>query len=233
MFSKKLHLFDLDDTLIETRPVYQKAQEIAIQMVFPHLTPAELAPRFKKIKFISKAFGSGLVEQYFSAFLVEEIAMSIPEKQVALTDLVRIYYEKYWPAIKAKPGAKEWLRSLQAKGLYIGLISNGNVELQKKKLALTGLEGFFPESVQWISGAYAPEFKKPSTHMFEEALAHFCLKKEEAVYYGNITADMLGANLSGMSSYLMGKVEDGLEQIAIADKTFTNWCDLTQEGEKC
>ncbi len=233
MVLKKLHLFDLDDTLIETRPVYQKAQEIAIQMVFPELTSEQLAPRFKKIKFISKAFGSGLVEQYFQAFLVEETTLNSEQKEKALEDLVRIYFSEYWPAIKAKPGAKDWLRLLQSKGLNIGLISNGKVELQNKKLALTGLDEFFPEPVRWVSGAYPPEFKKPSTYMFEKALNHFGSTKEEAIYYGNITGDMLGANLTGMTSFLMGKVEEGLEKIAIADQTFTSWLDLIKEEGKC
>lgn len=223
----RLHLFDLDDTLIVTRPAYLAAQDYALQTVFG---VEGLEPRRNRLRYISKTYGSSQVELYLDAFLWEEAA-SPAEKQRWKEQWLAAYHERYWLGLTAQPGVAAYLQRLQGQGKFLGIVSNGGRATQDKKILATGLADFFPPEVRWVSGDFAPEHKKPSPYMIQQALTHFGLLPEQACYYGNIAEDMLAARLAGITALRLGAEEDHLPQVAKADQVFLEWAHWG--GEAC
>ncbi len=220
----QLHLFDLDDTLIVTRPAYLAAQEFALQTVFGL---EGLEPRRARLRTLSKAFGSGLVEQYLDAFLWEEPTSPQEKKQQKETWLAA-YQERYWAGLTSQPGVRDYLAGLQRRGKTLGIVSNGVRATQDKKIQAARLEEWFPPAARFVSGDYAPEHKKPSPYMIGQAMAHFGQTPDQACYYGNIAEDMISARMAGVRAIRLGAEEADLPPVAQADLVIRGWAELQE-----
>ncbi len=224
----QLHLFDLDDTLIQTRPIYLAAQQAAIEQAFPHQSASEAQQRTARMAYLSKKFGSSLVDQYLDAFLHEE-SSDIQQRQALKEQLLQVYSQEYWGKLKIQPQAIAWLERLQKEGRFLGLVSNGIPQLQAEKLKRTGLADWFPSERQWISGNFPPACKKPSPYLLEKALAYFQVAPQGAVYYGNIAEDVIAAHLAGMQCCFLGTPEPAAPALAQPDWSIANWAALLKE----
>ncbi|OGH00436.1 MAG: hypothetical protein A2600_05410 [Candidatus Lambdaproteobacteria bacterium RIFOXYD1_FULL_56_27] len=217
----KLHLFDLDDTLLQTRAAYYAAQEYAVDQLFE----AKLLPgreeAYGQMRWFSKRIGSVDPAAYMTAFLKNLDLYS----QENLHYLLSCYKEAYWSDLKPYPGALAYLESLVVEGKRLGLVSNGKTSTQLKKVRSAGLERFFPAECRFISGDYDWDQKKPNPYMLELALERFGVTKEEAIYYGNTQDDVLAANLAGITSLLFGpeQIENNAPEIAKPDLQRTAW----------
>ena len=111
---------------------------------------------------------------------------------------LRVMYdisEKIW---KPEPDALEILRTLQAKGVWIGLISNAPDDENVQNLIDMG--GFRPYLDLILSSA-AFGYGKPSPDIFNYALDALGVAASEPVMVGDtLRTDILGANQSGMRS---------------------------------
>jgi len=103
-----------------------------------------------------------------------------------------VYWDQHlWEYAVAMPHAIKTLSYLKEK-YFIGLISNGVSDGQRKKVKQSGLDRFFTAENIAVSGDYG--IKKPDPRFFWKACEKFGVKPEESVYVGDLFyRDVLGA----------------------------------------
>lgn len=79
------------------------------------------------------------------------------------------------------PFAIPTLRAVKEKGLKVGLITNGQRDVQSKKLEMLGLEDCFDEII--ISGDY--DFAKPDERIFRLMAERLGIETSEMLYIGD------------------------------------------------
>ncbi len=55
----RFHIFDLDDTLLNTSLAYTTAQKIALQKAFPSIAKQTLLGYINQLRWLSRQFGTG------------------------------------------------------------------------------------------------------------------------------------------------------------------------------
>ncbi len=222
-----LHIFDLDDTLINTRAAYYSAQEEAVRKVLPELTGAPLLSALQDLKWLCRVFGSGNTESYFAAFIASQPNLNATDTSSAAL-LTTVYQDAFQLNLRPLDRVRHYLKTLQTSGKQLALVSNGTKASQLKKLHLTGFADFFPDKQCFISETYLPSQKKPSPHMIELACQSVDIDPGRSVFYGNSAEDILAGNLAGVTTVLIGKdnsVDDTLPEIGQPDFRLDNWLD--------
>ena len=230
--SYKLHIFDLDDTLINTSQNYKMAQEKAIRLVLKKWMREENS---SQIHWLCRQFGSGQPELFFSAFVKLYVLKSIPDSKSThnlaeeiTIKLVEIYNRIYWKNLIAFDGAISWLKTLSELGRVLYLASNGKYRQQIKKLNATNLMPFFQKNQVLVSSQFETHKKKPSPFMLERILLLANMNKRDALFYGNIESDILAGKLAGIST-AFHKI--GPDPQLKADFRFKSWSLFSNQND--
>lgn len=224
-FNFELFIFDLDDTLINTRESYHLAQTKAVKETFPHLTPLELDSCLPDLKWFCNIFGSGNPNQYFSAFL-ENLPALFVNSDENLQSLLEIYHKQFWSRLTCFNNAQVFLNNLRGKTKTLAIASNGIADSQRKKLGLTGLNSYFNREHCFISGSYDSALKKPSPFLIQQACRKTGIPPDHAIFFGNTISDIVAGNLAGVTTVYFGpsKVDSSaLPNIANPDMTWEKW----------
>ena len=109
-------------------------------------------------------------------------------------------YEAGWTVFEEVPST---LESLMRRGVRLGVISNGNVEQQTRKLERMNLLRYFePVSISESLG-----FAKPDRVIFQTAAARMGCSVEECVHAGDsLTADVQGTLGAGMGAVWLNRL---------------------------
>ena len=190
-------IFDLDDTLYSEKEYVKSGY-----------------------KAVSGYLGGEYEEKLWSFF--EEGRSAIDEllKELGHEDKkaeVLEVYRSHKPAIHLYPGVAEMIEELKAKGIKVGIISDGRPEGQRKKLDALGLEVDDVIITDELGGV---QFRKPCDIAFRILVTRWRLNPADVVYIGdNPTKDFQAPQQLGMKS-LWFMNEDGL----YADATgFDRW----------
>lgn len=221
----QLHLFDLDDTLINTKAAYRFAQETAIKNYYDDLPSDILNSTFPSLHLLCQEFGSGKVESYLSAFL-DAYPKIFPKKEDTVERLLQIYYRTFYNTLTCFEGCIAFLKTLKNAGKTVALVTNGLSESQNKKLELTGLSSFFTNSQRYISADFKPDEKKPSPFMIRKAFQDSNTRPSDVAFYGNSVGDMIAGKLAGVSCIHVAASTPLPEKIAEVSKpvwTIPNW----------
>ena len=190
-------LFDADGTLWD----FDGSAKIAMQIVFErrgYTFSDEIFARYEEIN-------RGMWEKYergemardqvlterFDVFFAEQ---GIDAEGAGFENEFRVELEEnpLW-----MPGAREVLTELRPDcKMYI--ITNGVASTQRKRIALTGLD-------RYVDGFFISEeigAQKPQEAFFDYVLTHIepCPKEEILLVGDSLSADILGANHSGIAS---------------------------------
>jgi phosphoglycolate phosphatase len=92
------------------------------------------------------------------------------------------------------PGVVETLTALQGRGKRLAVISNKNVDLCRKLLALLGADGYFAA----ILGADSLPFRKPSPEPVLKLLADFGVPPQQAMMVGDSINDIAAGQGAGV-----------------------------------
>lgn len=179
----KLIIFDLDGTLTDSLPDLTDAtNDMLVRFGRPLLTIGE----------VRKLVGQGarnLVERAMPGATEGEIAgglkVFLDYNDAHIADKTRLY-----------PGVKETLDRLRADGRQMAVISNKNVALCRKLLALLGIGEYFAE----VLGADSLPFRKPSPEPVLKLLRDFCVETREAVLVGDSINDVAAGNGAGVTT---------------------------------
>lgn len=187
-------IFDLDDTLYDSMQPFNQAY----QKNLPHMA-AEISVDQFYLK--SRAISDALFEkQQLGQIDIKEVqkiriinAAKVFGYEVT-EDLARAFqdtYAYYQGQLTLMEGYAAFFKECQEQGIFLGVITNGPGDLQRKKLKSLKLTQYIPEKYWLISGEV--DLMKPQREIFE----HYQQKHQlaQAVYVGDsFENDVVGAN---------------------------------------
>jgi putative hydrolase of the HAD superfamily len=189
-------LFDLDDTLHDdTRAFHGAAEEVAREVAAEHGIDALAL----KEAYIAEATGfwhrlsrgqlqtrmQHLREQLWTAAL-EEVGIADRDLAVRSADNYHEYRKRYFSPF---PGTVDVLRTLRARGLKLGIVTNGFSETHREKIALLQIGEYFdalfmPDEVGML---------KPDPLLF----AHACTSMGSSPLHAAMVGDRYDRDVRG------------------------------------
>lgn len=188
-----LHLFDLDDTLINTANSYLLAYHKLLQNIFVNTSISP--PSFQKIDIFCRFFGSGKPE----VVLPNLFSYYHYKYKKDLKDLVAMFWEEFWSNLQVFPNAVEYLFLLQQYQKKLAIVSNGDFQKQKQKIQNADLQHFFTTDSLFISSDFEKFEAKPASFMLELAMKRNSVSPECTIFYGNSDSDILAGKLAKVS----------------------------------
>lgn len=194
----QLFLFDLDDTLLDFRASEHLSFQHTMQVLGLDTLPDGLFARYQAINVaLWRSFELGevtkdflKVERFRMTFLAHELALD-PDEASA------IYIASLANTVVLIDGAKEVCAALAAIG-EVGIITNGAEQVQKLRIASSGLQ----EHLSFVVTSEACGHAKPDVRFFEYAaqMARPVQKEQMIIIGDRLDADILGANRYGIDS---------------------------------
>ena len=183
---KKLLIFDLDGTLIDTLEDLKNSVNYALTLRnYPQRTLEE----------IRKAIGNGVAKL---------VARSIPDNESnpdyidTLNDFRKHYSKNSCVFTKPYDGMYDVLFNLKSKGFILTVATN-----KLTSVARPMINGFFPELFDFIQGDEPNMDRKPAPMMVESLCKRFAVDKKDAFYIGDTNVDMETAINSGVDYVLV------------------------------
>jgi putative hydrolase of the HAD superfamily len=121
--------------------------------------------------------------------------------EASLADrLLAHFWQRFDSHCQLSAGTLETLAELRRRGMKLGVITNGPREMQRRKLAVLGLERSFDTVV--VSGEEG--VRKPDAEIFRRALGRLGVAAHEALFVGDHpVADVEGAHGAGLLAVWM------------------------------
>jgi len=180
-------IFDLDDTLYPERDYVLSGLEAVAAWAEVNLG----IPREEGLAELWRLFEDGVRGHIFDGWLESRDL----ESNGWIRQMVQVYRE-HNPSIEPYSGVPELLQRLRS-SYCLGLVSDGYVEVQRKKLASLKLTPLFHVLV--FSDEWGEEAWKPDRRPFETVLERLGTKGLEAVYVAdNPNKDFIGARQLSM-----------------------------------
>ena len=194
----QLFLFDLDDTLLD----YQQSERLcftqALQEIGFLADASALFGQFQAINFeLWRRFEAGAISR--EHLKAERWRRTFLENQLELDHALasRLYLESFSDSVVLVDGAEQVCEALAAIG-EVGVITNGVDEVQKRRLAASGLL----RHISFVSTSEAAGFAKPDIRFFEHTarLARPFDKRQALIIGDRLEADIAGAMQYGIDS---------------------------------
>lgn len=199
---KRLILFDLDGTLVDTLEDLRKAVNFALlKYSFPIKTKEE----------IRKAIGNGTIK------LIERSAPVGTDEETlkALHKTFKEFYvENIGQGTHPYKGITSLLISLKTKGYKLGVVSNKDNEPTIKII-----NDMFTGIFDYVQGSYMEHPKKPDPYLFNKIILESKFKKEEITYIGDTNVDEESALNSGLDYVLVSYGYRTLDELKKQVKT--------------
>jgi putative hydrolase of the HAD superfamily len=197
---RRMIFFDLDGTLLDDERAIAGGLK-ALGAVYADVIPNRsetLAIRWRQ-----------LLDRHFPRYLAGELSMR-EQRRARIRDLFEgdssmrasdencdrafsVYLDAYEQSWTCFPDAMEMLASLSH--VPLGIITNGDIDQQTRKVAHTGLASFF--SVVVVSSEAG--ISKPDARIFAEACRRAGVAPSEAIYVGdNWNVDIVGGLAAGL-----------------------------------
>ena len=206
----RVALFDLDETLFAHREAVRAGIAAHLAAEYPDIDPTGQQDRWDELE-----------ELHYSRYLTGELDYLGQRRARArgfLTPLgieladdaaAEAWFENYLAGYRAAwslfADTLPCLDTLDAAGVRVGLITNGELDFQLAKLDATGLTGRFEFIV--ASGEFG--IPKPDPLIFHHACSLFEVEPAEALYVGDrLATDALGAAAAGLTGVWLDR--DGL-----------------------
>lgn len=188
MYRWRAIIFDLDDTLYPERDyVLSGFRAVAAW------AEARLAiPAAEGYAALAHLFANGVRGNTFNEWL------AIYQQPVGLVPELVTVYREHAPELHPFPGIPELLDALRLHCL-LGLLGDGYLDVQRKKLAALGLAHRFDAIV--FTDEFGRDAWKPDPRAFLTIIERLGVHATEAVYVGdNYLKDFLGARRTGMGT---------------------------------
>jgi putative hydrolase of the HAD superfamily len=187
----KAILFDLDGTLFDRDGCFRELVER--QYVFFGETLAHI-PRETYIERVIELDAHGYVDK---AVVYRDVARLFELPDAFAQRLLEHFRETYTSLCRGFPEIPSALAALRAKGLKLGVITNGSTQMQEMKIRQLGFEDFF----DCVLISDREGLRKPDPRIFELALERLGVTAGEAWYVGDHpVADVRGAFDAGLTA---------------------------------
>ncbi|MBQ3069505.1 MAG: riboflavin biosynthesis protein RibF [Clostridia bacterium] len=188
-------LFDFDDTLQNRPAAFHRYAVYFLSTYAPHLTGEAFDDALRVIKALNN---SGYVD-YIRFFTEMPKAVGVtapPPAEVLFKE-----YQRIFPTyVQLFDGARDTLEALRAKGYLLGIVTNGPLVQQHRKLDVSGLRPLLDTVAVSTEEAVA----KPDTELFLRAAARLGLAPSQCVFVGDHPQnDIDGALTAGMQAIFL------------------------------
>lgn len=183
---KKLIIFDLDGTLINTLEDLNASVNFALDTFsYPHRSLAQTRSDIGNgvAKLIERSIPDGIHN---------------PQYEKCLEIFKSHYREHYFDKSLPYPQIKEVLWELKRRGYTLAVVSNKFDEGAKKLV-----NHFYPEIFSYIQGEVDFLKKKPSPEMIDFVIKNATFSKKEAIYIGDTNVDYESASNAGIDVILV------------------------------
>lgn len=196
--------FDLDDTLYDHLAPFQGAltQILHTPSDFPYEKAYHRMRYYSDL--LSDQFGGtptsepelGQLRHGRFKLALEEFGLHLSEEQAA--SVQQAYYNKQFEIVLFK-GVKELIQALQSKSIFVGIITNGPLPHQMRKIEALNLKTLIPIENFFVSGDVG--FTKPDVGMFDHVASKLELTPAHCYYIGDSWRnDVIGALDAGWKS---------------------------------
>ncbi len=211
----RMVFFDLDDTLVDTSVLAEKARKQAITNMIRAGMPVSPDEAYSELIELIREYGSNFPHHF--DYLLRRLELPHNPKWIAAG--VIGYHNTKFTYLNTVRGVRKTLLRLREMGIKLGVITDGNPVKQWEKILRTEIDDYFDTVV--ISDFLG--VKKPHKKIFEKALDCCKAKAGEAVMVGDrLYTDIYGAKSVGMVTiwFRYGKhVRDDVDYISYADFT--------------
>ena len=202
-------LLDLDDTLIKSGQIYDKAMfhtakymstkyKIDLDLLYENLQ--------RQYMIVSRSFPN--VHTRHSRILLYRAALDYLGIKYDLSDLPKLemmYWDYFLKHIEVYDHVHSTLKTLHDGGIKIAIVSDGDLSLRIRKTEAAGLLNHVDEVV----ASEEVVFEKPFSAIFTLALSRLGLEPHQAVMIGNnYTSDIRGAQLVGIKAGIFDPAKD-------------------------
>lgn len=194
-------LFDLDDTLFAHRRAVDIGIGAHLAATLPAVDRAAEAVRWHELeeehypRYLSGELDLLAQRRVRSRALLKPLGVELPTDAEA-DAWYDTYYLEYRRAWSLHDDALPCLDQLDAAGIRVGVITNGDLDFQTEKLDAVGLSARLEHVI--ASGALG--FAKPDPRIFTHACAVFGVPPAEAMYVGDrLRTDAIGAARAGLT----------------------------------
>ena len=183
---KKLLIFDLDGTLVDTL--------VDLKNAVNHALLLKNYPK-RSLEQIRKAIGNGVAK-----LVARSIPNGVdnPDYEQTLSEFRKYYSIHSNDYTKPYPGVHEQLINLKNQGYIIAVATNKLTEISRPLL-----NGFYPNIFDFIQGDEPGMDRKPAPMMIETICQKFNIDKIDAFYIGDTNVDMETAENSGVDYVLV------------------------------
>lgn len=210
-------LFDLDCTLIERRKSLHKYAERFIDDYRSQLDTHDVG---STAAFIIQADRGGYREEE----RYREIASGLDWNSPPSPEEIKEHWWEFTPRDAVlMDDAVEVLDELQARRIRLGMVTNGSIRMQSKKIETLQIAGYF----QKIVVSEEAGVDKPDPKIFRDALAGLDVAPEEAWFVGDHPEkDIMGAQRLGMRAFWMEGWQDWPDGLDVPHTTIRCLGDL-------
>ncbi|MDA7735626.1 HAD-IA family hydrolase [Pelagibacteraceae bacterium] len=179
---KKLIIFDLDGTLVDSQTDILIANNLTLQK-FGYKTIS-----YHKVKSI---IGQGIMGNIIKSLAMQKIKASNQQKQDMYDYFFSYYKKNVYVKSKPYPGIKNLLNKLQ-KNYKLAVCSNKLEKLTKIVLQKSDLKKYF----DFVAGGDTFKFKKPHPSVLNNVVKKFKINKKDALFVGDSEHDYHAAQNS-------------------------------------
>jgi putative hydrolase of the HAD superfamily len=211
-------LFDLDGTLLDRQATFRHHLE---RQVARHRSWFSGVDAGRYVSDLLALDGNGTIDRD-AFYLAAELHCNLP---AGAADALRADFEEHYPeSCVAFPGVLDTLGLLRTHGLKLGVITNGRVLIQSRKIDGLRIRPF----LDCIVISEAAGVRKPDPRIFARALAQLDVPPSAAVFVGDHPdADVAGAQHSGL--YAVWKRDAFWSEPGQADLTIDEIAELPRK----
>ncbi|MNW23454.1 Pyrimidine 5'-nucleotidase YjjG [compost metagenome] len=144
--------------------------------------------------------------------LFQELLHTLPfkEEHVTVRQLLDYWHSEFVRHTTMMEGAEELLLDLRAQGFRLGLITNGSVAVQNRKLDQLQLRSYF----ETVIVSQAVRLDKPDRRIFELALQRIGATPQQTWYVGDHPVnDVQGASRAGLQTVWLEGFEEWPDEV--------------------
>jgi FMN phosphatase YigB (HAD superfamily) len=190
-------LWDLDDTLVNTRERTERSQARALAEI--GIAAPDIERGVRAWQRLYWYFDANDVIGILEAISYELNVKPSPIKMKKVAQNVR---NDWGSGVRVFPGVPATLEWFIKRGMLLGIVSNGSPETQMRKISNAGLEQYFPAHGILILPPSSGH-SKPSATGLARVCAALASKPRETLYVGNRYSDCIASNLAGVLAILI------------------------------
>lgn len=194
---------DLDDTLAETRHLYDEAVDLCCSLFNAKTGLNYSQERFRELYLSTqeelKASIPTLAAKHSRTIYFQRMVenLNIDTDYELVYEMNAMYYNYLLNNMKLNPCAEELLKWVKDSGRLVVIVSDGNSDLRVKKIHQLKISKY----VDFVVSSEESGMEKPGREPYLLAMKKANVNFDEVVYYGNNAAtDTYGANLLGITS---------------------------------